>query len=507
MVEQKRTYGLELEKVVSDSETQEPHGMSQASFVRLELAGEQRGQHPHRHLSDVEPNTIVGIVTHDLGEQGVDNGWNLQETALPYQHDLGRLSELANLDFESVQESLQEEGATLVNMAIHPLGKTDRETYQAFIAPKSVYRYITYRGWDHTAGIDAKAQNSPATGVSAEEAADAVSVVIGSGAAVVGLFGNSPYAEGKATGMKESRLTIWDRMMKNSKVAGDRRTSEYPDERFRTLADYFQWMHSRDTGIHFVVAAADGTNYKSLGDQIMVVDGNPSVLQYLSQEKWNARFLNDILQGETDKKMEIVPEVSHMEAMQFAQFAGARVRYGLKSETFPIQDFVEACKKQNNKDVERIFETHAKYIYIEGRDAGSNFPDSWLHDAGDDIASSVVIAPSAIQAGLIRNLSEATRLLDKYGWERLGELRQAAIEKGLEGEAGGVTVMRFTQDVFETAARGLGSDEQWMLSYPEMVMAQGKNGADRAIEFVESHPIGGRQALRDLVKSRSVIAG
>ena len=118
-----RTYGLELEKPISDTATGKPHGMSQDVFNRLEQATQQRGTQLKRHMSDIQPEMTLGVISDDLGEQGVDNGYNLQETSLPYTHELNELASLAELDLTTLQSALEAEGATAINMSIHPLGR------------------------------------------------------------------------------------------------------------------------------------------------------------------------------------------------------------------------------------------------------------------------------------------------------------------------------------------------------------------------------------------------
>jgi hypothetical protein len=326
--------------------------------------------------------------------------------------------------------------------------------------------------------------------------------MIGFGAAMVGLFANSPIAEGEVSGFKESRLTMWKKMFGTSKVSGDLRVALFPEKRFRTMAQYFQWMFGGDSAIHFVLSGGLGGEYKNLGDRVLLIEGNPNVLDFLRQKEWKAQNLNDILQN-NDRMVSVTPVISHMETMQFAQFTGGRIRYGLKDSLTP-EMFISAVSKENELLVEELFEKHATFTYIEGRDPGANFPDLEIISAGDDIAKSVVISPSAIQAGLIENLSESVALLEKYDWKLLGRLREVAIKDGLSGEVDGITVKELAEKVIEVATGGIKPTETWMLSYPEWVLRSGKNGADRALEFVESHSSGGRQAIVDLVKSREI---
>ncbi len=502
-----KTYGAEIEKPLANIRDGLPHKASQEFFKRLQKSSEKRKTFDHIHLSDVKEGVSIGVVSKDLGEQGLDNAYNNQETSLPYQTSLAKLKKLMDLDLKTVQDALYDESGTVINMAIHPLIKRDVKTYRNYVAPKGVYPYLWHRGWDHTAGIDARAQNSPATGVRVWDAADAVSVIIGAGAAMIGLFANSPYEDIKRSPYKEARLTMWDRMMERSKVPGDRETAEFPPNRFRTLAEYFNWMFGGNTGIHFVLAEQKGFegNYKSMGDRMLLIDGNPSVLEFLSKKTWQASFFSEIGKKFNLKKVKVTPASSHMELMQFAQFAGARIRYGLKHQQFPVQDFVFACKANNGDMVEKIFEKYATYTYIEGRDPGSNFPDREIANAGKDIAGSVVIAPSAIQAGLLKNLKEAARFIDRFHWQELKLLREAAIKYGLQGKVGDHTVYDFTKKILEISAGGLPSKEYEYLRYPVWVLRTKKNGADRAIEFIEAQKQPLKKALQRLIHARNAI--
>jgi hypothetical protein len=122
----KRTFGVELEKPISDKTSQLPHGMTQKFYDEIETFAQKRDAHPHRHMSDVTLDITLGITSDDLGEQGLDNGFNLQESALPYTTDLHALNEKVSLDITTVAKALKKENATFLNMANHPFGKTKR---------------------------------------------------------------------------------------------------------------------------------------------------------------------------------------------------------------------------------------------------------------------------------------------------------------------------------------------------------------------------------------------
>lgn len=493
---QNHTYGAEIEKTVSNIRTGGVHSVSQKYFERLAKAAQERGDQWHYHFSDVKPEIKLGVISTTLGEQGLDNGFNLLEGSLAYTSDPGgleKLHQLMMLDLKSTQEALAQEGATVINMGIHPLGRTDIETYRKFVAPKGIYPYIWHRGWNHAVGIDAKAQNCPTTGVSAARATDAFSAVLGLSFASIAIFANSPIAEGRITRDKEHRSRLWKEMMKDSIFASDRMMAQFPKKRMYTLKDYFNWMFGKGTNIYFVLHKGSEKDYKT-GGKIVIIGGYPSVLTYLSKPKWKGTIFR------TNKKVTIFPHLSHLEMMQFSQFAGARIRWTFDHSKVSISHFLEAMKKDN---VEALFKKVAHSIYIEGRDPGANFPDRELLELGNNIPKSVVIAPSAIQLGLIRNLSESVALLNKYEWSILGRLKEAAIRKALDGRVGDITVRDLTEKVLEIASRGLEKSEQWMLSYPNWVLKTGLTGADRALRQLGNNVE--PKSIRQLVLSRNVI--
>lgn len=499
------TYGAEIEKAVSSLKNFQSVAVSQSFFRRLKRAADKRGVKNHYHFSDIKPEVIIGTVSDDLGEQGLDNGFNLLETSLPYQTSLTELNQKLLLDLQSTQQALQKEDASIINMSIHPLGKRDIASYKKMVAPKGLYRWVWSRGWDHSAGIDARAQNSPTTDVSVYQAADAVSAIIGCGAAFIALFANGPFEEGKISSLKDSRLNMWDRMMGSSKVKGDLFTTKFPPKRFKRLAQYFNWMFGSKTQIYFILARDNNSlGYKSIGDKILIPKGHLSVLEYLSKKSWPVYSFKNI-KKKNPKKEIIIPNISDLEVLQYTQFAGARIRFKLKNHNnFPLKEFLKACQQESLK-VEKIFDDFSEYFYIEGRDPGANFPDQEIISAGENIAKSVVISPSAIQAGLLNNFKKVVKFVDQFEWNQLKALRESALKDGLQGKVSNTTVEEFTKKVLELAEEGLDKKERWMLAYPNWVLESKQNGADRALRFVNSHKRGRIATIVELVKYRKAV--
>ncbi len=510
LVKKNEKFGAELEKTIVSKKDGSSHHVTDVFFNELSKQASHRHTFDHLHnLKDKKGKTVaVGVVSQDLGEQGLDNGFNLLETALPPFETLQELHKAIQLDISTTQKALQAEDAFAINLSIHPLAPRDMKTYKKFVVPKGVYDFLWQRGWDHSAGIDARAQNSPSTQVAVSQAADALTVIIGASAANIALFANSPFEEGKISQYKENRLMMWERMMSGSTVAGDRRLIRFPDKPFQNLAQYFQWMFGGDSGIYFVMPSQSAVGYKNAKDDIMIVDGNPPVLDYLDGKTWKARNLSEIITGTAIKAYEVSPEIAHMEVLQFAQFeAGGRIRYSLKKDGFPVAEFVAACKETSQMKVEEIFEAHAHFMYIEGRAPGSNLPDRELYAAGKEIALSVATSPSALQAGLIRNLDKTKKYIEHFPWGQLSKLRDVAIEQGLDGVVEDLSVYTFTQRILDLAAEGLSTEEQTFLAYPQWVLQQKQNGADRALAFVneKQKTMSLERALRELIQLREVV--
>ncbi len=501
-----RLYGAELEKTIADQTTWQPHVVGQEFFRALREEAERRGKFLEQQSGDLAPDRCIGVVSDDLGTQGLDNGFSLLETALPPVDSLDELARRQFRDLASVEQALAAEGGAVINMSIHPLGRRDLETYRHHVAPKGIYRYLWYRGWDHTAGIDGRSQNSPSTSIDIDHAADAVSVIIGAGAAFIALFANSPFAEGQISGVLESRLSLWERMFAGSRAESDRRLARFPSAPFSSLGDYFTWMFGPGTSMHFT-HATNSQDYRSVGDSLVLVQGNPSLLEYLEKPYSTGYRFDDVMVRFPPREViKIKPSLRHLELMQWAQFSGARVRFQFKDHDDIAPDaFAAACRSSTPGVVERLLESHTTAMWIEGRDPGAQFPDREIGECDSTVAQSVMISPAALQAGLLRNLDEAIRFIRSQNWSELGTLREVAISKGLSGTTATLSVRRFTEQIVEISSRGLDSAEHRYLAYPEYVLRTGRNGANRQLEWFERYCCSDPRRLPELVAHRRVV--
>lgn len=466
--------GVELEMVVADRRDGASHCVG-PFFSNLYADKRARGEAARLEIApDGRAIAVIGA----RGCTSLDNAFNNLESALGPVGVAGRPGGLATLDawisaeLEAVFATLAAEGAMALNFSQHPAMQIDDRVYRRIRAPKPIYDYwIDERGWDHKAGIDAKAQNGPTTGVAMRDAVVALNVVLAASPALIALFANSPFENGEDTGYRENRLNLWPRMFHHARFAADDRLHRPPARAFVDLRDYFAWMFDAGSVMHLIPRHPHGGRYKELADGFRVA-GNPSLLAFLRGERWLAHHFRD------GRPLWIRPSLAHLAFQQFAQFLDARIRFGFASEP-SLDAFFTAWERSDG--LEALFETHCEFCYIEGRAPGANFADRALLDqAGLEVAASVVIAPSALQAGLLRNPAAAWRALARWPWAALPALREAAMRDGLAGQVGPLSIRALCDVVLELAAPELSAAEVWMLAYPLYVLRSGRNGADRA---------------------------
>lgn len=490
--------GVELEMVVARRSDGASYAVEQF-FPHLYIRRQARGESASLELAhNGQPVGVAG----QRGYSSVDNGFNNLESALG---PLGTVEQPGGLntlhgwirdEVADVLATLAQEDAVLLNFSQHPAMAIDEQAYQRIRAPKAIYDYwVRERGWSHSAGIDAKAQNGPTTGVPLSKAVQALNVILAASPAFIALFANSPFENGQITAYKENRLTLWPRMFSTARFAADDRLHRLPTRPFAHLRDYFEWMFGRDSRMQ-PVPYGTSSDYKGAPNMARVV-GDPALLDYLRQPLWSALHLQH------NKATTVYPSVDHLVFQQFAHFLDARIRYGLH-QTPSLESFWAAW--QSPEQFEALLEAHLAYCYIEGRAPGANFPDRDIMEGGDVLGASVVIAPSALQCGLLRNLEQASRWVARWPWAIWPALRAAAMQEGLQGKVGSLTVRALCQDVLELAGAGLDSTETWMLAYPEQVLRQGCNGADRALATYASLQGSPNARMQALIQARQALA-
>jgi len=465
-------YGAEVEMPIIDKKTGKSALISSNHFQTLAELKMQKGEEV-RNIAEVEAGTKKVITKQ--GEYETDNGYNLLENAVQPTRSLEELNTNIITSLEDTVEILAQHGLTIANVAEHPNQPITQEFYEKTVAQKPVYPFLLQRGWNHKQGIDAKAQNSPSTEVAPEYIVEAVNSMFLTSFATIALTANSPFEAGQITGNKANRLTLWNRMFANSTAEGDRKTSQFPQKPFADIADYWNWMHGKGTTMHFVLRSEG--DYKHSNDFI-TVDDQPDLLSYLLSENQKAH------NTKTGEEIVLKPKLNDLEIQQFAQFSASRIRYKFKPAA-SIEEFREAFRQNSTRPgaVQQWFNQNVQFAYIEGRDAEANFPDEELMNIDQKITKNILIAPSALQAGIIRNSQKINAKLG-VTWQKAIELREKAIKYGLAD----IEVHAYTQKVYQLAQEYLSSSEQEMLSYFDFCLTTRQNGADRAIAMLDRMP-------------------
>ncbi len=513
-----QSLGVEIEMPVASRRTGASHKVG-PYFENLAEIKRARRLHPTiERIGDVAVAVHEGLVV-----SGLDNAFNNLESAFgPFigNGNLDTLQQSVRQELADVAAALDREpdgGAMVINFSEHPLVHIDPAYYTWIRSPKGIYDYwVGYRGWEHMAGVDAKAHNGPTTGVSPIDAVRSLNVLLASSACFIALYANSPFEDGDITGLRENRLSIWPRMFKSSRFACDRFLHCMPQRPFQGWGDYFHWMFGPGTNMQFLVPAQHKDYKKPSG--VLVVEGDPCLLDFLHAPSWAARPLcgGDALQ--------MRPCLQHLEFQQYCNFLDARLRFGFQ-DALPLDEFLthlDACQNPaadappapwsayspstQEQQFSAFMDRHLRYAYIEGRAAGANQADAELTHLDDtEVAASVVCSASALQHGLLHNLHNAHAVLARHPWSRLRALREEAVRHGMAAVCGELRVDTLCADLLEVAADGLPSKHQWLLSYPRHVLKTGRNGADRALEAYERMSGGREERLLRLVRQRAMV--
>ncbi|MFN2267601.1 MAG: glutamate-cysteine ligase family protein [Desulfonatronovibrio sp.] len=487
--------GVELEMPTAHIRTGKTHPVG-PFFRNLRQIRELRG----------EKGELLAHHGRDYGlkfEQGlhsIDNGFNNLESSIgPVRQEKGCLDQLNSLihrELKDISTAMERENAMVINFSEHPDVRIDQKFYSSVRAPRSIYEYQTnYRKWNHMAGFDAKAQNSPSTETGLEDAIAGLNCLLGLAPAFIAIYANSPFEAGRITGFKENRLTIWPKQMDCSRMMGDKKLHQAPARPFANLADYLNWMFGPGTSMWFVSESESGKTPMDM----YLIPSDPPLLDFLKSGPCQGKsFLHK------NKKI-ITPDIRHLVYHQFTQYTDCRIRYGLKDKGPVLDEFMDILDNHPDK-LEEFLAPFISFCYLEGRAAGANFPDKELAELDkSNISRSLVISPSAIQYGLLRNLSQSLMLMEKYRWTDLLGLRNEAVKNALDGDYNGIKVKDLCMDVVETAAQGLDPDNEWMLAYPQWVLQTGKTSADRALDRLSRMTGSLKERIAKLTLERRIV--
>lgn len=414
------------------------------------------------------------------GVTGIDNGFNLLETAHAAQPagpggpggGLARLAQAMRRDLAELRSALAEEGLGLTALAQHPTAGTGAALYRRAVAPKAIYGYLTARrGWNHAAGIDAKAQNGPTTGVDADGAVAALNLLLAAAPAFIALFANSPFENGRPTGLMETRMTLWPRMLARSRYPADRARAGPAPRWFASLGDYFAWTFAPGTVMQAIPAGAG--SYKG-GDALHEVGGGRMGLaDFLSRGAVRGQ---PIAGG---AELCIRPSAAHFAFLQWSNFLDVRLRFAFAAPGPRPAELVAALAAPER--FAPLMREHAANLYLENRCTGASFLDADLAaQAPRAVQASCMIAPAALQAGLVLAApAHAADVCRRWSPDRVRRLRARAIAGGLA--PGDRELRALCTEVLALAARHLPAGDRHHLAYAEWVLETGRCAARRAL--------------------------
>jgi len=460
-------------------------------------------RHPHGNTRLERIGDITVALHSDIGVNGIDNGFNLLETAhAPIPAGMNGLAQLARAmqrDLSEVVRALATQGLALTSLAQHPTAGTGPAQYARAVAPKSIYRYLTtLRGWSHTAGIDAKAQNGPTTGLTVENAIPALNLLLATSPAFIALFANSPFEDGRPSGLMETRMTLWPRMVATSRVKADRERTGLPPQWFTSLDGYFAWTFAPGTVMHAI--PPDHGSYKGGAAFFVAGDGTMNAGDF---------FRGGPVEGQAvgnGERTILTPSAAHFEFLQWSNFLDFRLRFAFGTPGPGPAELARALGPGGGFDA--LFRDHATNLYLENRCSGATFPDADLTDAaGTPEVQSCMIAASALQAGLVASTmndggAEGAAFLRRWPLETVRSLREQAIRHALSGPQNPLLVALCT-DALDLARRHLPAADQPCLAYADWVLATGRTGAQRALDHWERL---GKPPLDELARARRVQA-
>ncbi len=493
--------GLELEMVPIDADSGALHAVGPVYFATLAERHRSRGEAVSEKRLD---GRVVGL-SGAWGTSGIDNGFALLETAFAPNMDgtLAPLAAAVERELTDISAALAAEGACLANLSQHPDAPCDREAWQRLRASRRIYDFLVgYRGWNHAVGFDAKAQNGPTTGLEPGHAIEALTLMQRAAPAFIALFANSPLESGQRTGLKETRMTLWPRMVAASRFPTDGTRVGVPDRPFADMADYMRWTFGKGTAMQAI--PLDHGGYKD-GDGLGRVVGDPSLLDFLTPGAGHGADAMAVpvppLGQEDGPAVPVTPSLAHLEALQWSNFLDMRLRFTLADPLPPPEVFVKALTTSGG--VEAFFDRYATALWLENRVPGTTLADRVLArlDNGD-VARSQPLGPSALQAGLLRDRTRAAGVLEELvPWQALPGLRRAAIRHGLTDS----TVARLARAVADCAAAALAPEEQWMLAGVQHGLRTRTTAADRLLVAWEGKDVLGNPFA--LARGRAIPLG
>lgn len=483
------THGLEIELPLLNN-----NGTPYKAERALKKLAEKWSADGHNVEERKNPSLLIDIARKDNICQnsaytakivaGYDCVASIIELAIGPYENLADLHKATSTTYNELMDIVAKDNASVLNFAELPNQPVSKDAYNKQALDKTFYYYMRdVRGFSHYVGVDGKTQLSPSTGIEIKKAMNALNLITKLSPLFIALYANSPFEEGKDTGVAENRLSLWEREFATSIFPQDKELYCNPKTLFTSWKHYFEWMYGRN--IPFFALCADKEQGFKVNHELCYLTDAPDMMTFLRKDNWKAK---DVC---THKELRIKPHIKDFIDQQFLLFSDARARYNFDCEKTSIKEFLYAFDKGPDFFEDYVAELFT-YAYIENRVSGSCSPDrqlkEMLQSEEDNILKSVHISISALQAGILRNAEAIEKYLESIAYfESYDMYKDEAIKFALQGHVKGINIVSTFLEIVKQARQACNATEEKYFSYIEYSLEEKVCGADRARNLIKQH--------------------
>ncbi len=445
--------------------------LTKATFLKFHEELELRGWKP---VTDPDTKGLLGSEK-DGCVAVTDDGLNNMEIEMPPTKTAIESHERLLALLEEFQPMYRKLGASLIGTSVFPgpidlhLIKKEHGTVTNRTASKSFIYYIAPHRWSESYWTQLFSGIHVWLDLPHTEVVRHLSVFNRLNPFFVALFANGPLFDGNPIGAMEGRNVLWKRELRTSKVPYDFNIyGMYPKE-YGSIFEYLDFI----LDMPFYFGHRGGNHHGGLSFRLQ----NPktTLREFLYSEKTPAVWGH----GGT---FVAEPTLDDFGLLQNFTFHHARLKF-FYQDGIRLEEILTALKARGEKAFLNCF----RKFCVEIRTASA------------PMKKELSTAP-ALYLGLYANLARAETLAHAYPYEVLLQLYHEAEEKGLEAEAGGITIADACAKVIAVSEEGLrnrGFGEERYLAPLKEHTAKKENPAQELLKIWRKDGLAGIWKARD----------
>ncbi len=440
------------------------------------------------HLMQVPKNTLTSLSQAHQANFGYDSSYHLLETNLPVSLSLVSLVEKARQVATILNTRLRQDKTSLVSTSHHP---TDNilKAYTDGVLSKPIYDLLSGRraprfslkdnvlpqvygqdhkngrGWNHPIGT-MSSSIQPWNSLDFNVAPQQLAVLQATGFMFNLLTANSPFAEGEATGLRDSRLRMWGKggMIDTSRYPQERALANNLPEKPRGYSDYFKFVlgHQRPFVVPLSVKA-DGAD-SSYKTKFMAVVQTGLGENYSVLDMMQAKTIKCI-DIETGESVDVKPSLSmFFNGFDFLNFPpSARFRISLPdADSINPSIFAKAVLSGDESTVRKLLLEagidKGGFVCAEGRIAATVLPTQ------DSRGWEEFNLPYVLQTALVRAHQPVMEIIHKSGltWKDLTVVLPKltnSTDNGFFSETKAIKAVDLATKIWHVAKKTLTKDE------------------------------------------------